>query len=500
MSTNRGRESDSAPPRAEGSRFYPCGQSRREFVWEMGAGFAGLALSALLGDDGFFSRHAAAAETARVQNALDPKPAHFNGQAKSCIFLMMNGGPSHVDTFDYKPSLAKYAGQPLPPDKQFTNSGNRKMGFLTPAWREFRPGGQSGLMISDYFPRIRQHADKLALIRSCHTDSHAHGSALVAMNTGSTFIGRPSLGSWAVYGLGTMNQSLPGYVAIMDKRGGPISGQPNWASGFMPASYQGTLFRPVGEPVLDLRSPLDRKSQREQLDLLAQLNQQHLDSRPGGSELAARIESYELAFRMQSEAPDAVDLAQEDPATLELYGVGQQPTDEFGRNCLVARRLVERGVRFVQLYSGGGHLEDTWDAHASVEKNHGQHGAEVDQPIAALLEDLDRRGLLDSTLVLWGGEFGRMPFAEGEGAPGRNHNPYGFTMWMAGGGVKGGTSYGATDEFGFAATENKVHLHDLHATVLALLGLDHERLTYFHQGREERLTDVFGNVIEDIIA
>jgi hypothetical protein len=499
MSIERGRQC--ALPAGQGSarRLFPCGLARREFIWEMGAGFVGLALSALLDDDGFFARHARA-EKIPVGNPLVPRPPHFKTRATSCIFLMMNGGPSHIDTFDYKPSLAKYAGQPLPADKKFTNSGNRKMGFLTPAWRPFRPGGQSGLLISDYFPRVREHADKLALVRSCHTDSHAHGSALVAMNTGSTFIGRPSLGSWAVYGLGTANQSLPGYVAIMDKRGGPISGQPNWSSGFMPASYCGTLFRPVGEPVLDLRSPLDRRSQRAQLDLLARLNQEHLDARAGGSELAARIQSYELAYRMQSEAPEAVDLGQEDQRTLDLYGVGRSPTDEFGRNCLVARRLVERGVRFVQLYSGGGHLEDTWDAHASVEKNHSQHGAEVDQPIAALLADLERRGLLDSTLILWGGEFGRMPFAEGEGAPGRNHNPYGFTMWMAGGGVKGGTSYGQTDEFGFAAEENKVHLHDLHATVLALLGLNHERLTYFHQGRDERLTDVFGRVIEEIIA
>ncbi len=486
--------------RPRGARWFPCGQTRREFIWEMGSGFVGLALSSLLAQDGFFAGQARAAETSRGDGPMAPKPAHFAGPAKSCIFLMMNGGPSHVDTFDYKPSLAKYAGQSLPADKQFTNSGNRKMGYLTPAARPFSPGGQSGLMISDFFPRVREHADKLALIRSCHTDSHAHGSALVAMNTGSTFIGRPSLGSWAVYGLGTMNQSLPGYVAIMDKRGGPISGQPNWSSGFMPASFQGTLFRPVGEPVLDLRGPLDRAAQREQLDLLARLNQQHLEQRPGGSELAARIESYELAYRMQAEAPEAVDLTKEDQHTLAMYGVGSQPTDEFGRNCLVARRLVERGVRFVQLYSGGGHLEDTWDAHESVEKNHGRHGAEVDQPIAALLTDLERRGLLDSTLVLWGGEFGRMPFAEGVGAPGRNHNPYGFTMWMAGGGVKGGISYGQTDEFGFAAVENKVHLHDLHATVLALMGLDHERLTYFHQGRDERLTDVFGNVIHDIMA
>jgi Protein of unknown function (DUF1501) len=483
--------------------LFPCGQSRREFVWQMGAGFAGVALSSLLAADGFFSRHAQASEgSAAAASPLAPRPPHFPTPAKSCIFLMMNGGPSHVDTFDYKPELAKFAGQTLPPNKKFTNSGNRKMGYLTPAWRPFRPGGESGLMISDYFPRVREHADKLALLRSCHTDSHAHGSALVAMNTGKTLIGRPSLGSWAVYGLGTENQNLPGYVVILDKRGGPISGQPNWANGFMPSTYQGTLFRPVGDPVLDLRGPghISTETQREQLDLLAKLNEQHLRERAGASELAARIASYELAYRMQAEVPEAVDLKQESQETLDLYGVGQQPTDEYGRNCLVARRLVERGVRFVQLYSGGGHLEETWDAHESVEKNHGRHAAEVDQPIAALLTDLARRGLLESTLILWGGEFGRMPFAEGEGAPGRNHNPYGFTMWLAGAGVKGGTSYGATDDFGFEAVTDKVHLHDIHATLLALMGMDHERLTYFHQGRDERLTDVFGRVVREVMA
>lgn len=483
-------------------RLFPCGQTRREFLWQMGGGFAGVALTSLLSKDGFFEGRSFAQEASGGANPLAAKPPHVPRPAKACIFLMMNGGPSHVDTFDYKPSLAKYAGQTLPPDKQFTNSGNRKMGFLTPAWRPFRPGGESGLMISDYFPRVREHADKLALIRSCHTDSHAHGSALVAMNTGSAFIGRPSLGSWALYGLGTENENLPGYVVMMDKRGGPISGQPNWASGFMPATYQGMLFRPEGDPLLDLRGPayIDRAAQREQLDLLAKINDEHLKRRPGGRDLAARAQVYELAFRMQAEAPEAVDLSRESAETLALYGVGEAPTDEFGRNCLIARRLVERGVRFVQLYSGGGHLEDTWDGHESIEKNHGKHGAEVDRPIAGLLSDLERRGLLDSTLILWGGEFGRMPFAEGEGAPGRNHNPYGFTMWLAGGGAKGGVSYGETDEFGFAATVDKVHLHDLHATILALLGLNHERLTYFHQGRDERLTDVFGNVVQAVIA
>jgi hypothetical protein len=480
-------------------RLFPCGQTRREFVWEMGGGFAGIALAGLLARDGALPR-ASGAEPPR--NALASRSGQFPGTAKNVIFLMMNGGPSQVDTFDYKPVLEKYAGQPLPEGKTYINSGGRKVGYLTPSFRKFRPGGECGLLISDFFPRVREHADKLAVIRSCHTDSHAHGSALVAMNTGKTFIGRPSLGSWAVYGLGTENQSLPGYVVMLDKRGGPISGQPNWSSGFMPAGYQGTLFRPVGNPILDLRGPayIDDPTQREQLDLLAKLNHDHLASRPGGEELAARVASYELAYRMQSEAPEAVDLSQETAQTLEMYGVGKQPTDEFGRNCLVARRLVERGVRFIQLYSGGGHLEETWDAHQSIEKNHSQHAGEVDQPIAALLSDLEQRGLLDSTLVVWGGEFGRMPFSEGKGEPGRNHNPYGFSMWMAGGGVKGGTSYGETDDFGFEAVVDKAHLTDIHATILHLIGFDHERLTYFHEGRDQRLTDVSGHVIKEIIA
>jgi hypothetical protein len=480
-------------------QFFPCGNTRREFVWQMGGGFTGVALSALLGNDGFFARHASAGE---VPGPLSIRPAHLPTKAKSCIFLMMNGAPSQVDTFDYKPSLEKYAGKPLPAGKDYINSGGRKVGFLTPAFRKFKPGGESGLLISDYFPNVRKHADKLAVIKSCHTDSHAHGSALVAMNTGKTFIGRPSLGSWCVYGLGTENQSLPGYVVILDKRGGPIGGQPNWSSGFMSAAYQGTLFRPVGDPILDLRGPrhITRDVQREQLNLLETLNQKHLAARPGGDELASRINSYELAFRMQTEAPEAVDLTQESEATLASYGVGQKPTDEFGRNCLVARRLVERGVRFVQLYSGGGHLEETWDAHESIEKNHGRHGSEVDQPIAALLTDLEERGLLEETLIVWGGEFGRMPFSEGPDAPGRNHNPYGFSMWLAGAGVKGGISWGETDEFGFEAVVDRVHLHDLHATILHLMGLDHEKLTYFHQGRDESLTDVFGNVVKGVLA
>jgi hypothetical protein len=492
------RRDHATRPALRSGDMFPCGMTRREYVWEMGGGFAGLALASLLSGTGFFERQGLGSEQAA--NPLASKKAHFPTKAKSCIFLMMNGAPSQVDTFDYKPELAKYAGKPLPQDKKYINSGGRKVGYLTPNWRPFKPGGESGLMVSDYFPNVRKHADKLAVINSCHADSHAHGSALVAMNTGSTFIGRPSLGSWSVYGLGSENESLPGYVVMMDKRGGPISGQPNYSSGFMPSLYQGTLFRPTGNPILDLQGPkhLGRDAQRAQLDLLAKLNSEHLQKRPGASELAARTSSFELAYRMQAEAPEAVDLAKETQQTMRDYGVGQKPTDEFGRNCLIARRLVERGVRFVQLYSGGGHLEDTWDAHESIEKNHGTHGAEVDLPIAALLQDLEQRGLLESTLVVWGGEFGRMPFSEGPNAPGRNHNPYGFTMWMAGAGIKGGITYGATDDFGFEAVVDKAHVHDIHATILHLMGLDHERLTYFHQGREESLTDVHGRVIHEI--
>jgi hypothetical protein len=487
-------------PGTHSHRRFPCGVSRREAIWQMGGGIAGLALTDLLSRDGFFKRVGCAAEA--TSNPLTPREPHYQPKATAVIHLLMNGGPSQVDTFDYKPELEKYAGQPLPADRTYINSGGRQVGFLTPSARPFHPGGESGLMISDFFPNVRRHADKLAVVRSCYTDTHAHGSALVQINTGKPIIGRPSVGSWVAYGLGSENQNLPGYVVMLDKRGGPIGGQPNWSSGFVPAAYQGTLFRPTGTPILDLNPPqgITRDAQRKELDLLAQLNDEHLKERPGGAELAARAASYELAYRMQAEAPDAVDITQETAATLDAYGVDREPTAEFGRNCLIARRLVERGVRFVQLYSGGGHLEETWDAHESVEKNHGRHGGEIDQPIAALLEDLAARGLLDTTLIVWGGEFGRMPFSEGVGKPGRNHNPYGFTTWFAGAGVKGGTAYGATDEFGFAAVENRVHVHDLHATMLHLMGIDHTKLTYFHQGRDERLTDVYGNVIHDILA
>lgn len=492
---------------------FPCGRTRRELLWQMGCGFAGLSLIDQLTRESangpVFAQEstgkekgAGAGSLLRGDGIRGEESIAITPRVKSCIFLTMNGAPSQVDTFDYKPALETYAGKTLPKDKTYINSGGRKVGYLTPAWRKFRPGGESGLLVSDYFPKTREHADKLCVLNSCHTDSHAHGSALVAMNTGKTQIGRPSLGSWAVYGLGSENENLPGYVVMVDKRGGPISGQANWSSGFMPASHSGTPFRSQGDPILDLHAAKSLRGtpQKREFELLGALNRQHAEQRGFDERLSSRIKSYELAYRMQSAAPEVVDLSSETAATLRAYGVGQSPTDEYGRNCLIARRLVERGVRFVQLYSGGGHLEETWDAHESIEKNHGQHAAEVDQPIAALLQDLDQRGLLDETLVVWGGEFGRMPFSEGKDAPGRNHNPYGYSMWFAGGGVRGGINYGETDELGFEASVNPVHLHDLHATILHLMGLDHETLTYFYQGRNESLTDVGGKVIHSILS
>jgi hypothetical protein len=365
----------------------------------------------------------------------------------------------------------------------------------------FEKRGQSGIEISSLFPKLGGCIDDMAIIRSCHADSFAHGSGLLQMNTGSLRQGYPSLGSWVTYGLGTVNQNLPSYVVLLDHRGGPIGGAPNWGAGFMPAGFQGTQFRTSGDPIIDLspRGGVTRAQQRQQLDLLSELGEMHRRQLPHDTELSARLESYELAFRMQQHAPEAVDLSGESPQTLEQYGLNNPTTEKFGRRSLMARRLVERGVRFVQVYSGGGHFDENWDAHQGMKKNHEAHCAEIDQPVAALLTDLKARGLLDETLVVWGGEFGRTPASQGDNK-GRDHNPRGFSMWMAGGGIKGGQTYGATDEFGYAAVEKKVHVHDLHATILHLMGLNHEALTFFHGGREMRLTDVEGNVLGDLIA
>ena len=366
----------------------------------------------------------------------------------------------------------------------------------------FRSQGESGQKISSLYPHLSHHADDLCILRSMHTDTAAHASGCLQMNTGSVLLGKPCLGSWLSYGLGTMNNNLPSFVVMTDPRGGPISGASNWTAGYMPAPYQGTLFRSRGTPILDLATPApySPRSQRQALDLLKSLNDQHLRSRQDESELIARINSYELAYRMQTSASEAVDLRRENKSTLDMYGLNHELTVDFGRKCLITRRLLERGVRFVQLYSGGGHIEDTLDGHTDCITNHRLHAGETDQPIAALIADLKRTGLWDETLLIWGGEFGRTPTSEGRGKPGRDHNWYGFTMWLAGAGVKGGQALGATDELGFKAVEDPFHVSDLHATILHLMGLDHTKLTYFYQGLEQKLTGTRGRVITQALA
>jgi hypothetical protein len=403
----------------------------------------------------------------------------------------MNGGPSQVDTFDPKPALERFHGQPYSGPLKVGSNG-REIGHLMASPFEFRRHGASGLPISSLFPHTARFADDLCVIRSMHADSAAHASGCLQMNSGSILLGKPSLGAWLSYGLGTLNENLPSFVVMTDPRGGPIGSASNWSAGFMPAAFQGTLFRSHGPPLLDLASPegTTDRTQRRALDLLEALNQRHLDRHPQAGELAARIESYELAYRMQTAAAEVVDFSAEPAATRELYGLDSPATADFGRKCLLARRLIERGVRFIQIYSGGGHLEDTWDGHSDCIANHRQHAGETDRPIAALIADLKRTGLWDETVLVWGGEFGRTPTSEGVGKPGRDHNWHGFTMWLAGAGVRGGQAIGATDDLGFAAVDNRVHVSDLHATILHLMGLDHERLTFFHGGLDQRLTGV----------
>jgi hypothetical protein len=491
-----------------------CTGTRREFLWESGAGFAGLALTSLLERDGFFARHGYAAEataggatSAPYVSPLAAKPQHFPAKAKACIFLFMYGGPASMDTFDYKPELQKRDGQNINIEIRRRSIQQQK---LLASRRKFAQHGQSGLWCSDAFPRIAQHMDELCVIKSLYADTFAHGSAMIQLNTGRIIQGWPSIGSWMGYGLGTVNQNLPGYVVMLDPRGGPISGAANWSSGFMPAAYQGTNLRSKGDPILDL-SPgggVTRAMQRDQIDTLAALNAKHLETRPGYSELSARIASYELAFQLQSTAPEVMDLASEDQKTLEMYGIfDKKPSHKisvgpahFGRQCLIARRLVERGVRFVQIYSGGGHQQENWDAHNGIEENLTIHAPEVDRPIAGLLTDLKRRGLLDSTLIVWGGEFGRQPVSQGEQG-GRDHNPKGFCYFLAGGGAKRGHSHGETDPLGHEAVVDRHHIRDLHATIMHLMGLDHKKLTYFYGGLEHKLTGVQeAHVIDDVIA
>ncbi|MFN0020512.1 MAG: DUF1501 domain-containing protein [Pirellulaceae bacterium] len=468
-----------------------CGRTRREFLWQAGAGFTSLGLTGLLSSDGFFSQ-AAAAERSVSGNPLAVKPPHHPAKAKSVIFLFMYGGPSHIDTFDYKPTMYPLDGKTIDVKTKGRGGSKNQGRIVGPKWK-FKQYGESGQWVSELFPHLAQHVDKIAFLKSMTADSPIHGSAMLMMNSGKLLSGSPCLGSWANYGLGSENADLPGFVVMLDPTGGPISGAKNWSSGYMPATYAGTILKAKGAPLVDLSLPegTTAEDRRELLEALRLANEEHLRSRADYSELAARISSYELAFKMQSSAPDAVDLSQETQATLDLYGVGHKKrTDDFGRRCLMARRLVERGVRFIQLYSGGSHNDSNWDAHGDLVKNHEYHAGNTDQPIAALLQDLKDRGLLDSTLIVWGGEFGRQPTAEYASGTGRDHNSYGFTMWMAGGGIKSGQSVGTTDELGAAAVESPFHVKHMHATVLWQMGLDPNRLSYFYSGLDQRLVGV----------
>jgi uncharacterized protein DUF1501 len=468
-----------------------CGRTRRQFLWEMGGGFVGVALAGLL-EESFFGQQAAAADgLTKWANPLAPKKPPLPAKAKSVIFLYMYGGPSHIDTFDYKPAMKGMDGKTIAV-KTFGRGGHKNQGrIVEPKWN-FKQYGQCGKWVSDLFPHLGQCVDDIAFIHSMTADSPIHGSAMLQMNTGKILSGSPCIGSWVNYGLGTMNANLPGFVVMLDPRGGPISGAKNWSSGYMPASYQATVIGSGDTPILDLKRPegISEPVQREMLDTLRDYNTEHEASRGDNSNLAARIASYELAFRMQSTAPEATDLSREPEPIKELYGLNDKRTAVFGRQCLMARRLVERGVRFVQLYSGGAHNDDNWDAHGDLMMNHTLHAGETDKPIAGLLKDLKQRGLLESTLIVWGGEFGRQPVAEYEKGTGRDHNAYGFTMWMAGGGVKGGISVGQTDELGSAAVEDPYHVKHLHATVLRQLGFDPNRLSYFFSGLNQKLVGV----------
>lgn len=466
-----------------------CGRTRREFLWQTGGGFGAVALSGLLGPEVLSQDNPHMHEAAA--GSLNKQPHHIP-KVKSVIFLFMYGGPSHIDTFDYKPSMVGMDGKTIEV-KTFGRGGHRNQGrIVEPRW-SFQQYGECGKWVSDLFPHVGQCVDDIAFLHSMTADSPIHGSAMLMMNSGKILSGSPSLGSWVNYGLGSVNENLPGYVVMLDKTGGPISGAKNWSSGYMPANYQGTVVRSEGAPILDLSSPegVSRSLQRDLVTAVRERNTHHAGLREGDvSELNARIAAYELAYRMQQSAPEVVDLSDETQETLDLYGIGKPQTTDFGRKCLLARRMVERGVRFVQVYSGGAHNDDNWDAHGDLEKNHNRHASATDQPIAGLLKDLKRSGLLEETLVVWGGEFGRQPTAEYAEGSGRDHNAYGFTMWMAGGGVQGGISIGTTDELGSAAVEDPLHVKNLHATMLHLLGLDPNQLSYFYGGLDQKLVGV----------
>jgi len=477
-----------------GLDFHSPGLNRRELLARAGAGFGTVGLAGLLHSEGLLAQAPAAA-------ALAPRQPHFPAKAKAVIWLFMHGAPSTIDLFDPKPELDRRHGTSM---NLGTNVGFfASSGTVMKSPFRFARYGQSGAWMSDVLPNINRHVDDFAFVRSLHVESNNHGPALYEMNSGVTRIGFPSAGSWVTYGLGSENQNLPGFMVMVDYRAAPEGGPNSWSAGFLPGAYQGTPVRSTGSsPILHL-NPLPEvglERQRQQLDFAARLNRRHLERNPAEADLLGRIESFELAYRMQTQAPEAFDLTRETAATHRLYGMDRPESRYFGSQMLLTRRLIERGVRFVQVYSGGTTDSERWDAHNNLIKNHRDRAAETDVPVAGLLTDLKQRGLLDSTLVIWGGEFGRLPITQGSDVTGRDHNRLGFGMWLTGAGIKKGASFGATDELGLRAVANPVTVHDMHATILHLLGLDHLRLTYQHNGRQYRLTDVAGNVIEQILA
>lgn len=464
---------------------YPHG-TRRTFLSRMGTGLSGIALSSMMADDAF---------AAARRDPMEPREPHHKPKAKSVIWLFMEGGPSHIDLFDPKPKLNEMDGQPMPASfgKPITAMGTGNNSLMGSP-RKWKQHGQSGLWVSDWYPHIAQHVDDMAVLRSCWANGLNHVGSVCQMNTGDILAGRPALGAWLTYGLGSANRNLPTFVILTDDKE-VLGGPKNWSAGFLPASFQGTQFRNGDSPILHLKSPqgVTAERQRSKLDFLKELNERWDADKQEDSDLDARVASYELAYKMQATAPEAVDLTKETAATKALYGIDDDATSVFGTNCLLARRLVERGVRFVELYCGSG---SGWDAHANIEANHGKWCKASDKPIAGLLADLKSRGMLEDTLVVWGGEFGRTPF--NEKGNGRDHNPWGFTMWFAGGGVKGGRTVGTTDEIGLRAVERPAHVHDVHASILHLMGLDHVKLTYLHNGRAERPTIVGGDPVREL--
>ena len=466
--------------------------ARRQFLQNAACGFGSLALGGMMASDGLLGA---------VTNPMAPRKPHFAPKAKHVIFMFMEGGPSQMDLFDPKPALQKWHGQSLPAEM----TKDLKLAFIKPTAavlgspRQFQPHGKSGMVLSDYIPNLATCADDICLVRSMQTDAFNHHPGQLMLFTGSIQFGRPTMGAWVTYGLGSESQNLPGFV-VLSSGVGTSGGATNFLSGFMPSSYQGAQFRNSGEPILYLSNPegITRETQRAGLDTIKELNEKHYTD-TGDMEIASRIQSYELAYRMQMAAPELLDFSKEDPKTLEMYGIGKKPTHDFASNCLLARRMVERGVRYILM------MDASWDTHTNLNKKLKEKCDASDQPTAALIKDLKRRGLLDDTLIVWGGEFGRTAMAEIRNLSdpdnaGRDHHPNGYSMWLAGGGVKGGTTLGATDEMGFNITEDKVHIHDLQATILHQLGFDHTKLTFRHTGRDYRLTDLGGEVVKKILA